>query len=34
MNLKKREFNASKLGKNILLVVLIVFILSVVMSGV
>ena len=33
MNLKKREFNASKLGKNILLVVLIVFILSVVMGS-
>ena len=33
MNLKKREFNASKLGKNILLVVLIIFILSVVMGS-
>ena len=33
MNLKKREFNASKLGKNILLVILIIFILSVVMGS-
>lgn len=33
MNLKKREFDASKLGKNILLVILIIFILSVVMGS-